>query len=136
MSGTYSIAAESAFPARIRHGLVTLISLAVVLSAGPLWAATSTRTHTPTRTPSNTPTLTPTVPPTLTPTPSQTATATNTAGPPPILNTSKTAVPLSECEEAQITLNVSGAGTPQTETVPLDVELVLDTSFSMNGTPA
>ncbi|HIC89642.1 MAG TPA: DNRLRE domain-containing protein, partial [Anaerolineae bacterium] len=66
--------------------------------------------------------------PTPTPTPSN----------PPHLETDKDAMPLPECQTAEVHLQVMGAGDPVTERRPLDVMIVLDRSGSMDdagGTP-
>ena len=70
--------------------------------------------------------------PVNTPTPASTPTA---PANPPRLDTSKDAVALEQCQEAKVTLQVTGAGDPVTERLPLDVMLVLDRSGSMSGQP-
>jgi len=100
--------------------------------------ATSTKTKTPTNTPTKTATGTATKTPTKTSTPTKTPTSTPTNTPPtnpPHLETQKTAVALQDCETAQVTLRVVGAGNPVSERLPLDLMLVLDRSSSMAGQP-
>jgi len=53
----------------------------------------------------------------------------------PRLDATKEALPLAQCEQAEVRLHVTGAGDPTTERLPLDVMLVLDRSGSMSGTP-
>ncbi len=54
---------------------------------------------------------------------------------PPALTTAKQAVALPACQTARVTLEVEGAGDPPSQHIPLDVQIVFDTSISMQGAP-
>jgi uncharacterized protein YegL len=59
-----------------------------------------------------------------------------TAGAPPHLEVAKSVSPETICidDQATVTLNVTGAGSPAEEHFPLDVMLIIDRSDSMEGT--
>ena len=68
----------------------------------------------------------------VTPTVANTPTPVGTPTNPPHIETDKEATPLPQCQTAEVTLHVNGAGDPVVQRRPLDVMIVLDRSGSMD----